>query len=340
MTRTVYAAMVLIMAIAVVPAAGEDQSPRAADNWLDAGVMLAAADDKTSMADEPAAEEAAAAKRCPPLPFHCIEGYSGGAITPMAYICNGWCEKDCCGKPTVSYGFLNIGTKEMHVFAVTQPLFGRLEFGYAYNYLALGSLYRDIRKAGMDPGRDNVQLHHFNLRGMIIRENDFGLPVPAVTAGVHFKYNDGVQRLDRNLGGPFSAVGLDRSSGTDFTITASKMFPQLAFGRPVILTGGIRWSEAAQIGLLGFGDSYHTTFEGSVVYLPTDWLILGYELRQKNNPYDEIPGLAGDEDWWQAFSISWLVDEHLVISGVWGMLGNVVNARADNTLGIQVRWEF
>ena len=339
MAKTIYAAMVVIMVIAVAPVMGKDK-PYRQEKWLDATPTLAAADDKDSIPDQPTTQHAHDEKCCPPLPFHCIEGYSGGAITPMAYICNGWCSKDCCRGPVVSYSFLNIGSKEMSVFAVTQPLFGRFEIGYAYNYLNLGSLYEDIRGVGMNPGRKDVQLHHFNLRGMLIKENDFGLPLPALTAGVHFKYNDGVQRIDRNLGGPFKAIGLDRSSGVDFTLTASKMFPKLAFGRPVILTGGARLSQAAQIGLFGFGDTYHATFEGSVVYMPTDWLTLGYELRTKADPYGKIRGLVGEEDAWQAFSASWVVNDHLTVSAVYGMLGNVGNTREDSTLGIQLRWEF
>jgi len=336
MARSIICAMAALMAISVAPAMGEN----AAENWLDAGDALALAVEDNSLNDEPTTQAAHHHACCPPLPFHCIEGYSGGAITPLAYICNASCSKDCCGKAVVSYSFLNIGTMEMQVFAVTQPLFNRFEIGYAYNYLNLGSLTDDIRDLGMDPGRDNVQLHHFNLRGLLVKENDFGLPLPAITAGVHFKYNDGVQRIDRNLGGPFKAIGLDRSSGVDFTLTMSKMFPRLVFDRPLILTGGVRFSQAAQIGLFGFGDTYHATFEGSAVYMPADWLTLGYELRTKPDPYGKIPGLVGEEDAWHAFSASWIVNSRLTVSAVYGMLGNVANAREDNTLGIQLRWEF
>jgi hypothetical protein len=336
MAKTIITAIFTIMAIATAPVMGENNE----NKWLGAGDALALAVEKDAPATKPATHEGHHTKCCPPLPFHSIEGYSGGAITPLAYICNASCEKACCGGPVISYSFLNIGSREMSVLAITQPLFNRLEIGYAYNFLNIGSLFNDIRGTGMDPGRKDVQLHHFNLRGLLIKENDFGLPLPAVTAGVHFKYNDGIQRADRNLDHAFSSVGLERSSGVDFTLTASKMFPKLAFGRPLILTGGARFSEASQIGLFGFGDTYYLTFEGSAVYMPTDWLTLGYELRTKADPYGKIPGLVGEEDDWHAFSASWTVNSHLTISAVYGMLGNVLNAREDNTLGIQLRWEF
>jgi len=320
------------------PAMGEDQSPPTADNWLEAGVMLAQADKKDSMADAPKA--APPKSEGPPIPHITIEGYSGCALTPIAYICNADGQSDTIGQPVVAYTFLDLGTKNIHTFAVTVPLFRRIELGYAFNYLTLGSLIDDLEGAGLNPSRDDLWLHHFNVRGMLIEENSFDLPLPAVTAGVHFKYNHGINSLNNSLGGALSGIGFERTNGIDFTLTASKMFPTLAFGRPVILTGGIRWSQAAQIGLLGFGDTYDTTFEGSVACLPTDWLILAYEVRQKNNPYTEINGLLGDDDWWQAFSAGWMVNDNLTLTAVWGMLGNVLNARADNTLAIQAKWEF
>jgi hypothetical protein len=34
------------------------------------------------------------------------------------------------------------------------------------------------------------------------------------------------------------------------------------------------------VGYLGFADKRTTTFEGNVIYVPLDWLALGYEFRQ------------------------------------------------------------
>ncbi len=316
-------------------------------SWNELGTELAATVDAGAAPDAkdvPAGEHAAREGCCdqvtPPLPFHSIEGYSGGSITTMAYICNRGCKHTTVGMPAVSYSYMDLGSKNVHIVAITQTFFSRIELGYAMNHLNMGSLYDDIRKAGLDPGRDDVWLHHFNIRGMLLDENSFGLPTPAVTAGVHIKYNDGIRQVNRNLGGALSAIGYDRHYGVDYTLTASKMFPKLIFGRPVILTGGVRFSRSAQWGYLGFGKQCNTTFEGSVVYMPTDTLVLGYEFRGKENPYNEIPGLLGPEHNWHAFSASMIVNEHLTVSALFGMLGNVANARADCTLGVQVKYEF
>ena len=278
-----------------------------------------------------------------PLPFHSIEGYSGGAITPLAYLCN-YCNCGCNGKhltpPTVSYSFMNISTKRLHTFAVTQSFYNRIEVGYALNQLHLGSLYDDNRKLGLKPERRDVLLHHFNVRAKILEENSFGLPLPAISAGVHFKYNSGIDQINNRVGKAFSAIGYDKNYGVDYTLTATKMFPKLACGRPLIVTAGVRFSKASQLGLMGFGKSCRASLEGSVVCLPTDWLVLGYEFRQKHNPYGQIPGLVGDEDNWQALSASVVVNKHLTILGVAGLCGNIANANADTTWGLQLKWEF
>ena len=305
--------------------------------WLAAVDDVAAKEAAASTPASPAKDAKAEDSEGPPLPFHCIEGYSGGIITPMAYLCNGG--KDM-KYPTVSYSYVNLSTKHLHTFAVTQTFWNRIELGYAINQLTLGSLYDDIRKMGLDSVREDVIMHNFNVRGKLLEENSFGLPLPAITAGVHFKYNYGMEDINRRLGNAFSSIGYDKNYGVDYTMTATKMFPKLAFGRPVIASAGVRFSRAAQLGLLGFGDTCRASFEGNVVCLPTDWLVLGYEFRQKHNPYGKIAGLIGDEDNWHALSASVIVNKHLTISALAGLFGNIANANADNSWAIQLKYEF
>jgi len=353
-------AAIAAIAIPVCPVQGQTPSSPNAEDWLDPEKVgrdrlpalseIFAADDRkdedfTSLEPEPEKDDGSRksgqpAKKGPPLPFHCIEGYSGGAITPMAYICNCGPDEHSIGRPAVSYSLMAMTSKELHVFVITQSFLKRFEIGYGLNHLRLGSLYDDVKKGGGDPGRKDLELHHVNLRANLLPENSFDLPTPAVTAGVHFKYNDGIKSINRKLGGAFSAIGYARHYGFDYTLMAGKTFPKLAIGRPVMLSGGMRISRAAQLGLLGFGDRDEVTFEGSVATLPTNWLCLGYEFRQKENPYKKIPGLIGDERNWHALSVSWIVTERLTISGLYGALGNVANANEDKTLGVQIKWEF
>ena len=284
----------------------------------------------------------------PPLPVHTVEGVGGGAITPMAYLVNPEPRRECAvlGKPTVALTYVNMGRKNLDAFSVTETLGGRIEFGYAANRLGLGTLPMAIRDATepnpVDIGHSDVWLHHFNLRLLAVKENTCvgGFAMPAVTAGVHFKVNDGISDINQRLGGLLSTIGYERENGVDFTLTATRTIPPEVLGRPLILTAGLRASQAAQLGLLGFGDEYYATFEGSVAYLPFDWLVLAYEFRQKPDPYGQIPGLIGDEDHWHAFDAIFLLSEHTAFTAGYGAFGTLANSEEDGVWWLQLKYEL
>jgi len=239
--------------------------------------------------------------------------------------------------------FLVISNKNLLSFAISETLFRRIELSYAFNRFGLGNLPRAIQKASggaLRVRRHEVYLHHFNVRALVLEENSFGLPLPAVVVGVQFKVNGGIMGMDDSTGGALTAIGLEKRNGVDFTLHASKMFPTLAFGRPLILTAGVRNSKASNIGYTGFGDECLTTVEADVACLVTDSLAVGYEFRQKNNPYDVAPGILNDEDDWHAIRAAYIVNDHFTIAAAWGYLGPVGNHLANCAWGIQLKYEF
>ena len=287
----------------------------------------------------PAAATAPAGKAAP-LPLNSIEGVPGAPITPMAYLANPGPEGTRIGMPTLSLTGVSLGSKWLGVFAYNQTFFRRIEVGYAYNYLDLGSFPADVKKFGGPSVRDHIQLHHVNLRGLLIEEDSYGLPLPALTFGVHFKHNSGIRQIDRRINGFLRFFGYEKASGVDLTLTGTKMFPELALGKPLILTAGLRNSCAAQIGYLGFGDDRETTFEGSVGVLPLKNLLVAYEFRQKSNPYHTFPFLIGREQNWHSVSANWIVNDRLTVTGMVGSFGTMLNSRADLVGGLQVKYEF
>jgi hypothetical protein len=273
----------------------------------------------------------------PPLPLFNIEGQGGTLLVPMAYLINCESPGTTIGMPTAGYTFVRAGTKTIQEVHIAQTFFRRIEIGYTMGTVDLGDLPRDVRRAGADIGFQHVVLHNFNLRGIVIEEGKYN---PAVTAGATFKYNPNVQTIDRRLGSGVTALGFARSNSTDFTLTATKTVIEPLFKRPLMLTGGIRFSEAAQLGYLGFGDTYRMTGEGSVVYLITDWLGVAYEYRQKKNPYDTLGRLLGKEGAWQAIDFAFIVNPHITFAVGWLCAGNVANGRVDNGWGFQLKYEF
>ena len=312
-------------------AAGASTQP--GNTWFDEANRLVA---------EPKPKEEPSTKG-PPLPFHTIEGYGGGAITPMAYLVNPPKKGDWFSWPAAAFSNVMMGQKNLQAFTFTENLFGRIELGYGLDRLGLGTLPHDIKDAtGVSIGTDDVWMQNFNVRGLLLEENSFNTKwLPAITAGADFKYNSDIESINHRLGGALSKIGYEDPWGIDFTLTGSKtLVDKLTFNRPLILTSGLRLSDASNLGFLGFGDEYKASFEGSVAYLPFDWLLVAYEFRQKRNQYSTIPGLVGEEDNWNAIDVSWIINKHATLVAGWGAFGNMVNGQENGAWWLQFKYEF
>ncbi len=316
------------------------------DNWF--GLMDYI---KGSAPEQPAIERyqenGPPPKHVVPLPVHTIDGVGGGFITPSAYLTNPGAPGTQIGMPSASFGYFHLGHKKsVQSVAVTQTFFRRIELGYALNRLGLGTLPNAVAKIRGTPiGHDDIYLHHFNLRAMLVEENSCDLPLPAITAGIHFKYNSTIRSIENHLkNGGFggqNTIGFEKSNGVDYTLTASKTF-DCCLPMPVIVSVGLRGSTASHIGFGGFGDVYRWTVEGNVTTFLAEWLAVTYEFRMKNNPFSApgSGGLLGDEDNWQGVGFAVLVNENLTVSGGVGFLGSVGNTEADGAWGLQVKYEF
>jgi hypothetical protein len=120
--------------------------------------------------------------------------------------------------------------------------------------------------------------------------------------------------------------------------------PHAFFCKPLILTAGLRESEGANTGFLGFSNSYQTSFEGSVAILPFDRLLLAYEFRQKSSPYGTIvlnnETIIGGENNWHAFDVGFIINKHATFVAGAGILGNLANTYADGAWFMQLKYEF
>ena len=321
---------------ATAPAGAATSRPASDEGLLEVGSKIASS--KPPPADKPADEKG------PPLPFHSIEGYGGGAITPMAYLVNPGPKDTILGLPSAAFSNVIAGSKGLQSLSFTETILRRIELGYAIERFGTGTLEDDIKNhTGVDIRNDAVYLQNWNIRGNLLEENAFGLPfLPAVTAGVHLKYNQDIEDIDHRLNGALSNIGYDSPFGEDYTLTASKTIVDKTWtlGRPLILTGGLRNSDAAQLGFLGFGGQRHWTFEGSVAYMPTDWLLIAYEFRGKEDPYGRIPELVGNEGNWHAIDISWIINKHATLVAGYGAFGTVVNTQENDAFWIQFKYEF
>jgi hypothetical protein len=286
--------------------------------------------------DTPAAPPAQPEKPAP-LPLHQIEGSGGIFSTLSAYIVNPPRGGEPVGRPSVGFAYVHLGNgRALEAFTLTETPWKRLELGYASDRLDLGDLPQDVERATGVRLRDHgVRLDVLSARLQVVPE---GASVPAITLGVHYKTNDGIGRIDRDLGGALRATGIEDTSGVDYTLYASKLIKSLP--APLLLNAGLRATKAAHIGLLGFTGDYQYVFEGSAVLFVTGNFALAVEYRQKPNEYRPIGSLVqGEADWW-TFDAAYVVNSHVTLAAGYGRFGGVLNHTANGVWGITTKFEF
>lgn len=279
----------------------------------------------------------------PPLPTHNIEGNSGVFITSTAYLVNPPENGEVFGKPSFSTTFAAIGEKDFESFVVTENILGRIELGYALQRIGLGDWPADVKTASGIHVDNHVFVHNFNTRFMVIEEGGFDRAwMPAVTLSAHFKWNEGVNDIDKQTSGLCNGLGADHNTGTEFTAVATKTVADW-LPRPLIVSAGLRNGDGIHTGLLGFAGERRTTFEGSIIYFLTDKLLLASEYRQKSDLIDQCSMggkhlIKAENDWWD-ICLAYVVDDRLTIAGGYANVGNVLNHR-DALWGIQIKYEF
>ena len=294
--------------------------------------------------NQPAAQ--APAEKPNPLPLHQIEGNGGIFSTLSAYIVNPPRDGEPVGRPSVGFAYVNLGAdKNLEALTLTESPFKRLELGYGWDHLGLGDLPLALRNAGLVNYRqDEVQLHNFNARFQILSEGEFDQKwIPALTAGAHYKYNDGINEVRNEVtqgagADLLGSHGLSRKQGVDYTLYASKLFTQLP--RPVLLELGGRATEAVWDGLGGFTRSYSAVFEGNVVVFVTGNFVLAAEYKEQPRDYQAIGNLVKREGDWATFDAAYVVNKHLTVAAGYGHFGNVLNHEANGVWGLTTKWEF
>jgi len=283
----------------------------------------------------------------PCLPLHSIEGSGGVFSTMTAYLTNPAPAGQVWGKPSVGFTYVDLNHgKHLTAFTITETIGDRIELGYAYNTLDVGDFYQEaLNLTGINIPNHSVRLQHFNTRILLIKEGGHGLSwLPAVTFGAHFKKNEEYDGINTALFDMPKRVGVRNDMGWDFTLVGSKMIT--AFPRPVIISAGLRSTEASHIGLLGFTNERKIVAEGSVCALLTDQIVFAAEYRQKPDELDVEPifgplsHLLEDEDDWWVLALGYLVNSDMSIAAGYGHFGHVLNHTSNRGFGVSMKYEF
>ncbi len=134
--------------------------------------------------------------------------------------------------------------------------------------------------------------------------------LPQISVGLEHKRN-----LD---GAVVRAVGARGSAGTDFTVSATKLF----LGASVLANATVRLTKANQFGLLGFGGDKRAgrsvQFEGSLGWMLSPRLVVGGEWRTRP---DNL-GIAREDDAKDLFA-AWAVGRHVTVTAAYVDVGSV-----------------
>ncbi len=235
-----------------------------------------------------------------------VEGAGGGGLASWAMI-TGYGSRDGVGA-NVHYTVLPLTNYSLQSAGIAVGLFDRLELSYAWQGFDTQNVGALLGLGQGFPFHQNIFGAKLKLLGDAVYEQDSWLP--EISIGLQHKEND--------RGAIIAALGGKNSVGTDYYITASKLF----LAQSILLNTTLRQTKANQFGLLGFGgdkhNDYSSQFEGSASYLFSRRFTVGAELRTRPSNL----GIAHEGAAWDIFA-AYFINKNLSVTAAYADLGNI-----------------
>ncbi len=252
------------------------------------------------------------------LPLNNVEGVGGVAFNPLAYTAgtpfdagekatgSGAVFKDAVNKP--QFGLwrirLNDVKADWNTQSVATTFFDRLEVSYGNEIIAQTGAPKTINK------------QNIGLKALLVKENagDNKL-IPAVAVGTIYKQTT------------YDTPADVKKQGYDYYVVATKFLTGLP--KPVLLSGGIRSTDARSTGVYGFGTKRDTALFGNIDVLPLKDVAIGFE-------YEQGAQVAGwkNADYYDAH-VAWLANKQLTLVAAYVNTGdNKDNAVVGHKIGL------
>lgn len=226
-----------------------------------------------------------------------IEGSAGGGLVPWAQLAGYATEDEVSVSAYCSQA--NVTDFQLNSFGGQANLFDRLEISFAkHNF-------------NIDPLSLTLSQHIFGAKLRLYGDVVYST-WPQVSAGIQHKT---LKHPDIAF-----ALGAKRDTGNDVYLAASKLHLGLFAGYNVLWNATARYTDANEIGLLGFGgpDSEMTLqAEVSIAVLINKHVAIGTEYRQKPD------NLELKEDDWQDVFIAWFPNKHVNVTLAYLDLGAI-----------------
>ena len=238
-----------------------------------------------------------------------IEGAAGGGLIPWAPIAT-YASSDEIGANLLS-SEARVDDYNLSVHGTGIGFYDRVEISFAHQDLYSDALSRSIRQ--------NVIAAKVRLAGDLV----YGA-LPVVSLGVQSK-----ELLDEEL---VALVGAEDNKGYDVYLSAAKAWINGPFHRTAFANLNLRYTEANETGLLGFGGdgaSASLLAEFASGMFLSKQIALGFEFRQKKSQLSAL-----SEDHWKDVFVAWFPNKNLSITAAYLDLGTV--AGQDDQTGFYI----
>ncbi|MDO8459307.1 MAG: DUF3034 family protein [Burkholderiaceae bacterium] len=255
-----------------------------------------------------------------------IDGAAGGGLTPWAVIGSNATDGEvgvsafATGAKTQDYG--------LKTYGVAVGIQNRVELSLArQDFDASPAIaLNGIAPFGVTPGQHiNMDVLGVKVRvaGDAILDSDSLMPQIAV--GLEYK-----SVKPGSIGSVLDFLGT-KTSGTDLYVSATKLF----LAQSLLVNGTLRYTNANQNGLLGFGsaapgkNSRTLQPEVSVAYLLSKNLAIGAEYRFKPNNLEALGRAAGlggalQEQAWKDVFVAWAPTKNVSLTLAYVDLGRII----------------
>lgn len=252
-----------------------------------------------------------------------IEGAAGGGIVPMAVLAGYGAQEE---QSAVAFGsYVDTGDYQLEVVGGSWSWRNRIELSFAQQKLTHDSL-----TAALSLPTDSISQRIISAKVRVAGDLIY-TPMPQISIGMQHKKN-----LDFFVP---RAVGAKKDSGTDVNLTATKLILGGFFNRNLLLNANLRYTNANQTGLVGFGGDRNNDKEllpevSAGVLLNRHWLV-GAEYRQKPNNLSFIK-----EDDWQTVFIGWFPNKRIALVAAYVDLGEVATFKSQTGWYLSMQGSF
>lgn len=235
-----------------------------------------------------------------------VDGAGGGGLAPWALITGYGTENQIGGSAFAT--IVNLDDYRLTSTGAAIGLYDRVELSFAQHRFDTRAIGAALGLGAGYTFKQDIFGVKVKVIGDAIYDQDRWLPQIAI----------GVQHKKSGNGNVLTALGIPHDSGTDVYVNATKLF----IDQRLLMSAGVRFTKANQIGILGFGgplnDKIKPEFEGSLAFLLRRNLAVGVEARTKRDNLGFKEGAAYD-----AF-VAWFPTKNASLTLAYVDLGRIV----------------